>query len=64
MSVSAHRCRCGRVPGTRSRQAAHNQHETWVQCPGCGRAGESVVETARDDASAVALWNDGKEREW
>jgi hypothetical protein len=64
MTTRAERCGCGRVPGFRSRHSAPAHVETWVQCAGCGRTGESVIDAARDEAGAAGLWNDGKRREW
>jgi hypothetical protein len=62
--MRAERCVCGRMPGVRSRCAGPASIETWVQCAGCGRAGEAVVETHRDEGGAAGLWNDGKRRAW
>jgi len=58
------RCRCGRMPGFRSRHSAPAHVETWAQCAGCGHTGESVIESDRDETGAAALWNDGKEKVW
>lgn len=69
MTAKPDRCGCGRMPGLRSRARGGPPGdalsiETWVQCPGCGRAGAATVNVARDDSAAVANWNAGKGRVW
>lgn len=64
MSARANRCGCGRMPGIRSKMADDDGVLTWVECPGCRRAGAAAIDSARNDAAAVEQWNKGKGREW
>lgn len=60
----AARCGCGRNPTIRSRMMGDNDVVTWVECPGCQRAGAETIDSARNDADAIAHWNSGKGRVW
>ncbi|ETI63005.1 hypothetical protein C100_14940 [Sphingobium sp. C100] len=64
MNARAVRCNCGRMPGLRSRILDGDSVSTWVECPGCRRAGAEAIDSARDDGAAIAHWNDGKGRNW
>lgn len=52
------------MPVIRSRMMDGDGVSTWVECPGCQRAGAAAIDEARNDAVAVAHWNNGKGREW
>lgn len=64
LQAKADRCRCGRMPGVRTRRVAEDAVATWVQCAGCGAVGPEIEDADRDDATAVASWNAGKGRKW
>lgn len=66
MTAKVNRCRCGRMPGvrTRTRPGTEDAVATWVQCAGCGAVGPEIEDGFRDDATAVASWNAGKGRKW
>lgn len=53
------RCTCGRMPHTRARSRADGTVVTLVACPNldCEAIGPAVEDEARNDATAVALWN-------
>lgn len=63
-AVRADRCACGRNPTIRSRVIADDNVSTWVECPGCQRAGAETIDSARDGAAAIAHWNNGKRKSW
>lgn len=58
------RCGCGRHPTMRSRVIADDDVSTWVECPGCQRAGAETIDSARNETAAIADWNCGKGRVW
>lgn len=58
------RCKCGRMPKLRSRDASGGGISTWVECPGCGARGPKVAGDGREDALALGQWNAGKGRKW
>ncbi|MES2175091.1 MAG: hypothetical protein V4523_14250 [Pseudomonadota bacterium] len=58
------RCGCGRNPMIRSRVVDADDVQTWVECPGCQRAGGEAIDSARNEATAIANWNVGKGRVW
>ncbi|WP_148648408.1 hypothetical protein [Sphingobium cupriresistens] len=58
------RCGCGRNPVMRSRVVEDDDVATWVECPGCQRAGAETIDSARNEAAAIAHWNGGKGRVW
>lgn len=60
----AARCGCGRNPVMRSRVIVDADVATWVECPGCQRAGAETIDSARNEAAAIANWNGGKGRVW
>lgn len=63
----ADRCACGRMPVLRSRVVPDPGDiliATWVECPGCQRAGAETIDSARNDADAIANWNNGKGKSW
>jgi len=62
MSVRIDRCRCGRMPGVRTRRVAEDAVATWVQCPGCDARSPAIEDAHADHESAAALWNAGKGR--
>lgn len=64
MTGRADRCGCGRMPVIRSRKIDGDSVSTWVECPGCQRAGAAAIDDVRNDGVAVAHWNNGKGREW
>ncbi|WIW88979.1 hypothetical protein K3M67_03075 [Sphingobium sp. V4] len=63
MTDRANRCGCGRMPVIRSK-VLDDDVLTWVECQGCRRTGAEAIDSARNDAAAVANWNNGKGREW
>lgn len=62
--VKPNRCRCGRMPGVRTRQVAEDAIATWVECAGCRATGPETEDAFRDDETAISSWNSGKGKKW